>query len=101
MAEPVDEELVNGVARLAPTAKPSRIRSVGPALLVVAIYALCAVFGFWPAWSQGPAPYATPGGGDRAASMCFLTWAPYSLLHWHAPLFSNYGNTPYGINMMV
>jgi hypothetical protein len=68
---------------------------------VLGAYAACAIYGFWGAWSQGPGLYATSGGGDQAASMWFLTWAPYSLLHLHNPLFSAAGNTPYGVNMMV
>lgn len=33
--------------------------------------------------------------------MWFLTWAPYAVLHGHNPLFSQYGNYPYGINLMA
>ncbi|HUC37835.1 MAG TPA: hypothetical protein VMR97_12030 [Acidimicrobiales bacterium] len=74
---------------------------LGPACLSIGLYAAIGVVAFWHAWVSGPSQYALSGGGDQAASMWFLTWAPYSLLHGHNPLFSAYGNYPYGVNLMA
>ncbi len=73
----------------------------GPPGLVVAAYVVAAFIGFWHAWSSDPSQYALSGAGDQAASMWFLTWAPYSIAHGHNPLFSLYGNYPYGVNLMA
>jgi len=78
-----------------------RRHAVVAVTVIVVLYGALAVFGFWGAWGHGPAQYATSGGGDQAASMWFLTWAPFSILHGHNPLFSDYGNHPFGINMIV
>jgi len=86
----------------APAARSGSTRfRLGTTLLVLAIYAGCAVAGFWDAWAHGPAQYASSGGGDQAVSMWFLVWAPFALLHGHNPLFSNYANYPFGVNMLV
>jgi hypothetical protein len=77
------------------------LRRVGPVVLAVLIYAVLAVVGLWHAWSTDPNAYALSGGGDQAVSMWFLTWVPYAVAHGHNPMFSTYGNYPYGINMMV
>jgi hypothetical protein len=77
------------------------LRRVGPVAVAAVIYAALAVFGLWHAWSTDPNAYALSGGGDQAASMWFLTWAPYALIHGHNPMFSTYANFPYGLNMMV
>jgi len=71
------------------------------AIVAIAIYAALTVVAFWDAWTLGLSDHAIAGGGDPAASMWFLTWAPYALLHAHNPLLSDYGNYPYGINMLM
>lgn len=67
----------------------------------VAVYTLIAVIGFWHVWSADPSVYASYAGGDQAASMWFLTWVPYAIMHGHNPLFTTLGNHPYGLNLLV
>jgi len=80
---------------------PSTWRSVAPTVLAIGIYAAIAVVAFWHAWAADPNSFALSGGGDQAASMWFLTWAPYAVLHGHNPLFSNYANYPFGVNLVA
>jgi hypothetical protein len=79
----------------------SRCRRCAPILTSVSIYVAIAVFGWWSIWSHGGSRFAVQGGADPAVSMWFLTWAPYTLLHPHNPLFSNFGNYPFGVNMVL
>jgi hypothetical protein len=83
------------------TVTGSRWRGLAPLAISVAIYTLIAVLGWWSAWTSDPSRFAVPGGGDPGVSMWFLTWAPYTLLHPHNPLFSNFGNYPFGVNMVA
>jgi hypothetical protein len=76
-------------------------RRWAPILTSVSIYAAIALFGWGSIWSHGGSRFAVQGGADPAVSMWFLTWAPYTLLHPHNPLFSNYGNYPFGVNMVL
>ncbi len=80
---------------------PAMWRRVGPTIVTVGIYTVIAVVAFWHAWSADPNAFALSGGGDQATSMWFLTWVPYAVLHGHNPLFSNYANYPYGINLVA
>jgi hypothetical protein len=72
-----------------------------PMSLSAVAYGAIAVFGWWHAWGSDPSRFALSGGGDQAASMWFLSWPAYTLLHPHNPLLSALGNSPYGVNMLV
>ena len=87
-----------------PTTAPlpwRRRRGAMAVTLVLVLYTALAFAGFWHAWSTDPSQYALSGGGDQAASMWFLTWVPYALLHGHNPLVSHAANVPYGLNLLV
>jgi hypothetical protein len=60
-----------------------------------------AVVAYWNAWSKGLGQYSTGPGGDIAQSTWFLSWPPYALAHGLNPLFSSFGNYPYGVNLIV
>lgn len=80
---------------------PARLVRHLPVVVSLVLYAVLALAGYWQAWTQGPAGHVLSPGGDQADSMWFLTWIPYALLHGLNPLVSTYGNTPYGINLLV
>ena len=81
--------------------EPRRTSSFGPIALSVAAYVVGGIIAYWSAWSHGPSQYAVSAGSDPALSIWCLTWAPFSLLHHHNPLFSTYGNYPFGVNMAL
>ena len=72
-----------------------------PVVTALAAYAVLAVVGFWHAWTAGAASHAISPGGDQATSMWFLSWTAYAVVHGHNPLFSSFGNAPYGVNALV
>ena len=72
-----------------------------PVVVALALYAGLAVVGFWHAWTAGAASHTISPAGDQATSMWFLSWTAYALVHGHNPLFSAFGNAPFGVNALV
>ncbi len=51
-------------------------------------------------WTAAGAVSQANSAADPGASMWFLTYLPYALLHGHNPLFASIANAPYGVNVM-
>lgn len=105
---PVDVEPASPAKRRRPPAAPVWTDPCGrdatragllPAVLAVGIYAALAVLAYWHIWSTHPTTVSQQG-GDQFASMWFLEWLPFALLHGHNPLFSSFANYPFGVNML-
>ena len=84
-----------------PTRPPAadRARVWGPAL-VVGSYLVLAVIVYWQAWSSGVGSHLQLG-GDQFANVWYLRWTPFALLHGHDPLFTDYANYPFGVNLVT
>lgn len=67
--------------------------------LVIVVYAALAVVVFWHIWTGHPTG-ETIGSGDSYMDSWFLAYETKALLHLHNPLFTVYGNYPYGINIL-
>ncbi len=82
----------------------SRHRSVYSSALwtlaVFLVYLLLACLAYWHVWSSHPTSTIQPG-GDAMLDTWFLAWTPHALAHLRNPLFSNYANFPFGINLIV
>lgn len=70
-----------------------------PTVVVLACYLLAAVAVTWDAWSEGAASHMQVG-GDQFTTAWFLRWLPFALAHGHNPLFSDFGNYPFGVNVL-
>lgn len=81
-------------------AAAKRRRSVAATTVVVAAYVALAVAMFWGVWGTNPAQVVQLG-PDQVGSMWFLSWIPFALGHLHNPLFTNYANYPFGVNVLV
>lgn len=63
------------------------------------LYLVLAFALFLGAWRSPATRYiGTPG--DPPVNMWYLAWTPYSLLHGHAPFFTDHINYPFGVNLM-
>ncbi len=71
-----------------------------PAVVAVAVYVALAVLVFWHVWSSDPTT-VSESGGDPYASMWFLRWFPWAVLHGHNPFYSGSANAPFGLNLLV
>jgi hypothetical protein len=72
---------------------------VGAAVAAIATYVVLAVVVYWHVWSTHPTSVSQLG-GDQFSTMWFLKWVVYSVHYAHNPLFSNYANYPFGINLL-
>ena len=72
-----------------------RLRRAWPSLVFLAI----AIAVHAPAWTN-PSRRAFCGCGDLAFATWFFSWTPYAVLHGHNPLFTDWLNHPYGVNVM-
>jgi hypothetical protein len=66
----------------------------------VASYLALAVVVYWQAWSMGIAHHMQLG-GDQFANVWFLRWTPFALTHGINPLFTDYANYPFGVNLVT
>jgi len=103
-----NRDVVKGLARLtgnasAPDAR-QRDRTASHSWLatgiVVAVYLALAVAVYWNVWTTHPATVTEPG-GDQYATIWFLEWVPFALRHGFNPLFTNFANYPYGVNLLT
>jgi hypothetical protein len=65
----------------------------------IALYCLVAVVAMWNVWTSHPTT-VTVAGGDAYMDSWFLGFMAEALAHGHNPLFTVYGNYPYGINIL-
>jgi hypothetical protein len=70
------------------------------AAISVAVYVALSVAIFWNIWSSAPTSVSQPG-GDQFGAMWFLQWVPFALLHGHSPFFSDFSNSPFGVNLLT
>ena len=95
---PADEEPPSpSHDRRVTSSDPSRVWATA---LAVASYLVLAVVAYWPAWSTGVTTHLQLG-GDQFASVWFLRWTPFALLHAHNPLCTTYINYPFGVNLVT
>ncbi len=73
--------------------------ALAPTTAVVALYLVVAVALNWDAWSEGAASHMQAG-ADQFTTTWFLRWLPFALLHGHNPLFTDFGNYPFGVNLL-
>jgi hypothetical protein len=67
--------------------------------LVVVLYLAVAVAMTWDAWSTGAASHMQAG-ADQFTTVWFLRWLPFAVLHGHNPLYTDFGNYPFGVNLL-
>lgn len=72
---------------------------LAPTTVVFALYLLAAVALNWDAWSEGAASHMQAG-GDQFTTAWFLRWLPFAVLHGHNPLYTDFGNYPFGVNLL-
>jgi hypothetical protein len=78
--------------------RPRRKATAATALAMV-LYLLAAVAVTWDAWSAGPASHMQAG-PDQFTTVWFLRWLPFAIGHGHNPLFTDFGNHPFGVNLL-
>ena len=83
-----------------PTASVARPGRPWATALVVASYAVLAVVVYWQAWSMGISSHMQLG-GDQFGNVWYLRWTPFALLNGHNPLFTDYANYPFGVNLVT
>lgn len=69
--------------------------------VAVGMYLCIAVIPYWDVWTASTPSVVEPGGLDSQMNMWFLSWTPFAVLHGHNPLFTTYGNYPYGVNLLT
>jgi hypothetical protein len=72
---------------------------VASTILVIALYLAVAVAMTWHAWSTGVASHMQAG-ADQFTTLWFLRWLPFAVGHAHNPLYTNYANYPFGVNLL-
>jgi hypothetical protein len=83
---------------MAPTGGPTQAGAV-PTVVVMALYLAAAVAMNWDAWSAGAASHMQAG-ADQFTTVWFLRWLPFAVLHGHNPLYTDFGNYPFGVNLL-
>ncbi len=68
--------------------------------IVVLVYLALAVGVYWNVWTTHPSTITEPG-GDQYATIWFLEWVPFAVLHGFNPLFTNFANYPFGVNLLT
>jgi len=81
-------------------ASPVRSGRTWKTMAVIAIYLAIAFLLFEKVWSTNPNTFIQAG-GDQYNFTWFLGWVAWAITHFHNPLFSNYVNYPYGVNLVT
>jgi len=81
-------------------ANPVRSGRTWKTMTVIAIYLAIAFLLFEKVWSNNPNIFIEPG-GDQYNFTWFLGWVAWAITHFQNPLFSNYLNYPYGVNLVT
>ncbi len=68
-------------------------------MAILAFYLAAAVALNWDAWSAGAASHMQAG-ADQYTTTWFLRWLPFAVAHGHNPLYTDYGNYPFGVNLL-
>ena len=64
-----------------------------------AFYGLISLLAYRPILPGESSHIPTCACGDPALQTWFLRWVPFAIAHGHNPLFSNWTNYPYGVNL--
>ena len=64
------------------------------------LYLVLAIGIFHDIWFGNPARVMSLG-GDQFNFAWFLRWTPWALLHGHNPLYTDYLNYPFGVNLLT
>jgi hypothetical protein len=67
--------------------------------LAMLLYLAAAIVVTWDAWSAGPKSHMQAG-ADQFTTVWFLRWLPFAIGHGHNPLFTDFGNHPFGVNLL-
>ena len=94
---PVASEPVRGGS---PTSPVGPLRGSASTVLAIGLYLVLAVVVYWNAWRHGVS-HQMELGGDQFNTVWFLRWVPFALTHGHNPLFTTFGNYPFGVNLLV
>ncbi len=81
-------------------ASPVRSGRTWKTIAVIAIYLAIAFLLFEKVWSNNPNTFIQVG-GDQYNFTWYLGWVAWAITHFHNPLFSNYINYPYGVNLVA
>jgi len=81
-------------------ASPVRSGRTWKTMAVIAIYLAIAFLLFEKVWSNNPNTFIQAG-GDQYNFTWFLGSVAWAITHFHNPLFSNYVNYPYGVNLVT
>jgi hypothetical protein len=79
-----------------PTERLANRRS-HPFLLVTVLYGALGAIPYWHLWNGGQTRFAGIG-ADVEEYAWFLQWVPSAVIHGHNPLFTDWGNYPFGAN---
>jgi len=63
------------------------------------LYGLVSLLAYRPVLPGESSHIPTCACGDPALQTWFLRWVPYAITHGHNPLFSNWTNYPYGVDL--
>jgi hypothetical protein len=73
------------------------VRQRYPLVIVTVIYCLVGLIPYWHLWNAGQTRFAGIG-ADVEEYAWFLQWVPSAIIHGHNPLFTDWGNYPFGAN---
>jgi hypothetical protein len=66
-------------------------------VVVTVLYGALATIPYWHLWNAGQTRFAGIG-ADVEEYAWFLHWVPSAIIHGHNPLFTDWGNYPFGAN---
>jgi hypothetical protein len=72
-------------------------RGSHPLVIVTVLYGALGTIPYWHLWNAGQTRFAGIG-ADVEEYAWFLHWVPSAIIHGHNPLFTDWGNYPFGAN---
>ena len=76
------------------------LRSVRPYLIAGGAYLLLSLFMWLHVWVGHPSSVTTCGCGDTSATIWYMQWPAYAMLHGQNPLYSTAIGYPTGVNLV-
>ena len=75
-------------------------RSVWPYVIAGSVYLLLSLFMWLHVWTGRPSSVTTCGCGDTSATIWYMQWPAYAMLHGLNPLYSTAIGYPTGVNLV-
>ena len=73
---------------------------VGPYLIAGSAYLLLSLFMWMHVWTGHPSSVTTCGCGDTSATIWYMAWPAYAMVHGQNPLYSTAIGYPTGVNLV-